>query len=165
MNGYSAFSVAWINWPLGRMNCLSDGLLVRWLGSSLVPTQDVAPLLAIMDEIVPSIIPWCSSSSSTPMMYCRFDWWIMESTVLASIPFACCCSNLFVHFAAILFQMRASTTGAMSFVSLDTAWRLVLSEATLVWLGSCYSTWHGSRDRQELKLMLTSALCLVQHDP
>jgi hypothetical protein len=82
---------------------MNYSLPVWWLGSSLVPTQDVALLSAIVDGIVPSIIPWRSSLSLTPMMYCRFDWWIMESTVLASIPFARCCSNLFVHFATILF--------------------------------------------------------------
>jgi hypothetical protein len=149
LNRYFAFSVAWINWPLRWMNCLSDGLPVRWLGSSLVPTPDVAPLSAIVNGIVPSIIPWRSSLSSTPMMYCRFDWWIMESTLLASIPFACCCSSLFVHFAAILFWLRASATDAMSIVSLNTSWRLALSGAMLVLLGLCYLTWHGSGDRQE----------------
>ncbi len=72
LNGYSAFSVAWITLQLGRMNHLSDGSLVRWLGLSLVPTPDVAPLSAIVDGIVSSIIPRRSSSSSTPIMYCLF---------------------------------------------------------------------------------------------
>jgi hypothetical protein len=57
LNEYSTFSVAWITSPLGRMNRLSDGSLVQWLGSSSVPTPDIAPLSAIVDGIVPSIIP------------------------------------------------------------------------------------------------------------
>jgi hypothetical protein len=73
----------------------------------------------------------------------------MESTVLASIPFARRCSNLFVHFAAILFQLRAFATGATLIVLLNTAWRLALSGAKLVLSGLCSLTWYGSRDRQE----------------
>ena len=68
LNGYSSFSVAWIILPLGRMNRLSDGSPVRWLGLSLVPIQDDALLSAIVNGIVLSIIPWRSSLSSTPIM-------------------------------------------------------------------------------------------------
>jgi len=68
------------------MNRLSDGSPVRSLGSSLVPTPDVAPLSAIVDGIDPSIIPWRSSSSLTPSMYFR-------------------------SLSAILFRLRVSATG------------------------------------------------------
>jgi hypothetical protein len=103
LKGYSAISVAWITAPLGSMNHLSDGSLVRWLGLSLVSTPDVAPLSAMVDGIVPSIIPWRSSSSSTPSMYFRSAWGIVVSTVLAKIPFPCRHSNLLFHLSAILF--------------------------------------------------------------
>ena len=105
LNGYSAFSVAWITLPLGRMNCLSDGSPVRWLGSSLVPTPDIVPLSAIVvvDGIVPSIISRRSSSSSIPIMYRLFSWGSVSSTVLlARIPFSCRRSNLHFPFFSYL---------------------------------------------------------------
>ena len=139
LNGYSAFSVAWITSPLGRMNRLSDGSPVRWLGLSLVPTPDVAPLSAIVDGIVPSIIPRRSSSSSTPIMYCIFTWGSVSSTVLARLPFSRRRSNLPFHFLAILFRLRVSVTGVKLPVSLNVTRRSV----------SCSSTWHVGGDRQE----------------
>ncbi len=117
--GYSAFSVAWITSPLGRMNRLSDGSPVQWLGSSLVLTPDVAPLPAIVDGIIPSIIPHRSSSSSTPIMCCLFSWGRVSSTVLASLPFSRRHSNLPFHFSAILFRLRVSATGVTLHVSLN----------------------------------------------
>ena len=135
LKGYSTFSVAWITSPLGRMNRLSDGSPVRWLG----PSPDVALLSAIVDGIVPPIIPRRSSSSSTPIMYCLFAWGIVSSTVLARIPFSCHCSNLLFHFSDILFQLRVSATGATLLVSLNVTRHSY----------SCTLTWHGGGDRQE----------------
>jgi hypothetical protein len=139
LNGYSAFSVAWITSLLGRMNHLSDGSPVQWLRLSLVPTPDVAPLSAIVDGIVPSIIPWRSSSSSTPIMYCLFSWGSVSSTVLARLPFFHRRSNLPFHFSAILFRLRVSATGVTLHVFLNVTRRS----------GSCSSTWHDGGDRQE----------------
>ena len=139
LSGYSAFSVAWITSLLGRMNRLSDGSPVQWLGSSLVPAPDVGPLSAIVDGIVPSIIPWRSSLSSTTIMYCLFSWGIVSSTVLARIPFSLHHSNLPFHFSVILFRLRVSATGVTLLVSLN----------VMRHLGSCSSTWHDGGDKQE----------------
>jgi hypothetical protein len=122
---------------------LSDGKdepFVRWwLGSSLVPTPDVAPLAAIVDGIVPSIIPRRSSLSSTPIMYCLFTWGSVSSTVLARLPFSCHRSNLPFHILAIFFRLRVSVTSVKLPVSLHVTRHSV----------SCSWTWHASGDRQE----------------
>ncbi len=118
LNGYSDFSVAWITLPLGRMNRLSDGSPVGRLGSSLVPTSDFASLSAIVDGIVPSIIPQHSSSSSTPSMYSLSSWGTVSSAVLARIPFPCRRSNLLFHFSAVFFLLRVSATGVTLIMSL-----------------------------------------------
>ncbi len=133
LKGYSAISVAWIIAPLGSMNCLSDGSPVLWLGLSSVPTPDVVPLSAIVDGIVPSIIPRRSSSSSTPSMCFRSAWEIVISTVLAKLSFPRRRSSL-----PFLFQLWVSAAGVT-----------LLSQNVTRRSGSCSSTWHGGGDRQE----------------
>ena len=133
LKGYSAISVAWITSPLGSMNRLLDGSPVRWLGSSSVPTPDVAPLSAIVDGIVLSIIPWRSSSLSTPSMYFLSAWGIVVSTVLAKLSCSRRHSNL-----PFLFRLRVSAMGVT----------LLLQNVNRR-SGSCSSTWHGGGDKQE----------------
>ncbi len=134
LNGYSAISVAGMTLPLGRMKCLSDGQPEQGQGLVVVPTPEVAPLSATVVAMVPSRMPCCSSSLLMPMMYC----------CLVQCRFI-----FFRHFAAILFGVMAGIIGEMLLVSLKVTCGLLLMGMTGGSLGSCSSTWHGGRDRQE----------------
>ena len=67
LKGYVAVSVDETFCPPGRMNTLFDAVPVLALGSSSVPTFDVAPLSATVDAMVPFSTPCFISSSFTPM--------------------------------------------------------------------------------------------------
>jgi hypothetical protein len=114
-NGYLAISVAGMMLPLGRMNCLSDGQPEQGQGLAMVPTPEVVPLSATVVVMVPSRMPYCSSSLSTPMMYCCL---------------VQCCFVFVRHLAAILFRVMVGIVGEMSLVSLEVTCGLLLLGTT-----------------------------------
>jgi hypothetical protein len=116
------------------MNLLLDGQPKQGQGSAVVPTPEVAPLLAMVVAMVLSRMPCCSSLSLTPMMYCR----LVQHHII------------FVHhLAAILFRVMAGIVREMLLVSLEVTYGLLLLGTTGGLLGLCSSTWHGGGDRQE----------------
>ncbi len=135
------------------LNYITAGQYETFVGSFACATTWVVfgSLSAIVDGIDPSIIPRCSSWSSTPRMYVLFVWGIVVSIVLAKLPFSCRRSNLRFHLSAILFWLGVCVTGVT-----------LLTQIVTLRLASCSSTWHGGGDRQEYKFddnRCLSSLC------
>jgi hypothetical protein len=133
LNGYLAISVAGMRLLLDRMNRLSNGQPEQGQGLAVVPTSEVAPLSEMVVAMVPSRMPCCSSSSSTPTMYCHL---VRRHFIFVR------------HLAAILFRVMAGIVGEMLLVSLEVTCGLLLLGMTGGSSDLCSSTWHGGGDRQ-----------------